>query len=299
MKKFILSIVSITAMFCSTSFGQLKVNTDGTAQVHYGNWTGGLKVGYGTMPGNNFMSTLYPVSNWWGALGTSSNEFGFAYIDHIYYGVQTQTSDIRLKKNIQPMGSVLSKINSLKTYTYNYNISPEKLKNLPDQIKEEKTREKIGLMAQDVQKVFPQLVYQGDSGYLSLDYVGMVPILLEAIKEQQIQIEALKFQLDKTTKSDKAREEYVMQTTASHLVQNNPNPFTTSTEISYSAATTAKSVSIILFDMAGTLIKTYDNLATGEGSIIVDGGALNAGMYMYSLIVDGVELDNKRMILTK
>ena len=54
--------------------------------------------------------------------------------------------------------------------------------------------EKIGLLAQEVQKAFPELVKQaGDAeGTLSVNYQGMIPVLINAIKEQQKQIDELK-----------------------------------------------------------------------------------------------------------
>ena len=51
--------------------------------------------------------------------------------------------------------------------------------------------------------------------------------------------------------------------------------------------------------MQGTLLKTVNLSNTGKGSIIINGGELNAGMYMYSLVANGKEIDTKRMILTK
>lgn len=46
-------------------------------------------------------------------------------------------------------------------------------------------------------------------------------------------------------------------------------------------------------------MKTYDSLNKMNGAILINGGAFKAGMYMYSLIADGKEIDTKRMILTK
>jgi glutathione S-transferase len=62
--------------------------------------------------------------------------------------------------------------------------------------------QQIGLLAQEVQKVYPQLVKQTSEGYLSINYNGMIPVLLEALKEQceilkeqQKQIDELKQRL--------------------------------------------------------------------------------------------------------
>ena len=46
------------------------------------------------------------------------------------------------------------------------------------------TKEKIGLSAQEVQLVYPELVKEDSRGYLSVNYIGLVPVLVEAIKEQ-------------------------------------------------------------------------------------------------------------------
>ena len=62
------------------------------------------------------------------------------------------------------------------------------------------TVEQIGLLAQEVQKNYPQLVKQNDKGELSVNYSGLVPVLLEGIKEQQKQMETLKQQLNEQRK---------------------------------------------------------------------------------------------------
>lgn len=49
----------------------------------------------------------------------------------------------------------------------------------------------IGLIAQEVKAVLPQVVSRGSDGYLSVDYGRLTPVLVEAIKEQQSQVEAL------------------------------------------------------------------------------------------------------------
>ncbi|MFN3329287.1 MAG: tail fiber domain-containing protein, partial [Fervidobacterium pennivorans] len=52
-------------------------------------------------------------------------------------------------------------------------------------------RRQIGFIAQDVEKVFPELVFEDSEGIKSLDYSKFTPVLLQAIKEQQQQIEKL------------------------------------------------------------------------------------------------------------
>jgi len=95
-------------------------------------------------------------------------------------GDLTINSDARLKSNIMTLGSTLSKLLLIdgKSYTMKANESVSK----------------IGLLAQEVQKSFPELVKQANDtkGTLSINYQGMVPVLINAIKEQQAQIKILK-----------------------------------------------------------------------------------------------------------
>ena len=67
-----------------------------------------------------------------------------------------------------------------------------------DSLKPDVNRQ-FGFIAQDFQKIFPELIYEDSKGYLSIDYVSMIPVLIEAIKTQQIQIEDLKKQLESIT----------------------------------------------------------------------------------------------------
>jgi Chaperone of endosialidase/Head domain of trimeric autotransporter adhesin len=95
-------------------------------------------------------------------------------------GTLIQNSDMRLKKNIHPLSNTLSNINQLNGYSYNWK----------DESADPSLQ--IGLLAQEIQKVYPQLVKENEKGTLSVNYMGMVPVLLEAIKEQQQQIDELK-----------------------------------------------------------------------------------------------------------
>jgi len=53
----------------------------------------------------------------------------------------------------------------------------------------EKTR--LGFIAQDLKAIFPELVDEDKDGYMYVDYVGLIPVLVESVKEQQAQIDEL------------------------------------------------------------------------------------------------------------
>ena len=99
--------------------------------------------------------------------------------DIIAYG---SPSDKRLKENIKPIESALDKVSKLQGVTFDWKESDSIL-----DIKED-----IGFIAQDVQKVIPELVRENEDGMLSMRHQGIAPILLEAIKELKAEIDLLK-----------------------------------------------------------------------------------------------------------
>ena len=136
----------------------------------------------GTNPGVAFVVGNGDVNSSTGRAGDNpSNAFIVNYDGTATLsGDLTVNSDMRLKSNIASLGSTLSKLLLIdgKSYT----------------MKSNEAIEKIGLLAQEVQKAFPELVKQaGDAeGTLSVNYQGMIPVLINAIKEQQKQIDELK-----------------------------------------------------------------------------------------------------------
>ena len=118
-----------------------------------------------------------------------------------YYDIIAYASDKRLKHNIQPIENALAKVNSLNGMTYQWNELGRQHGWEPDmEIRE------AGVFAQDVQVVLPEAVrlapFDNDKGvsksgenFLTVKYEKIVPLLIEAIKEQQTQIEELKSQI--------------------------------------------------------------------------------------------------------
>ena len=82
------------------------------------------------------------------------------------------------------------------------------------------------------------------------------------------------------------------------LFQNAPNPFTERTQINYYLTEGVKEAAIYIYNMNGVQIESFNLQQKGHGTISINGGLLQAGMYMYSLIADGQAIDTKTMILT-
>lgn len=84
----------------------------------------------------------------------------------------------------------------------------------------------------------------------------------------------------------------------SELFQNTPNPFSDNTVIKYVIPQDAQNANLLIYDMNGKQIEQFVLTQKGMGSIVLEGSYLEAGMYLYSLIVDSKVIDVKRMILT-
>ena len=99
-------------------------------------------------------------------------------------GTLTQLSDARLKKDIIPIKNALAGLNKLNAYNY-YWIDETKDKDL-----------QTGLLAQEVEQVYPQLVKKNNDGLLSVNYSGFIPLLIKGMQEQQQTIDDLKKEVD-------------------------------------------------------------------------------------------------------
>jgi len=102
-------------------------------------------------------------------------------------------SDIRFKKNIAPIRNALKKIMALNGFSYLLRTDE-----FPQMNFDKKTQ--FGLIAQEVEKVLPEIVYSLDNGYKALDYTRIIPFLVEGMKEQQRMIEEQQQQINELMK---------------------------------------------------------------------------------------------------
>lgn len=99
-------------------------------------------------------------------------------------GDVTAFSDARVKTNVQTIENALDKTLALRGVSYNRTDSDD-------------TRTKIGVIAQETLEVVPEVVNQDNAGMYNVSYGNMTALLIEAIKEQQVQIEELKLEVKK------------------------------------------------------------------------------------------------------
>jgi hypothetical protein len=167
-------------------------------------------------------------------------------------------------------------------------------------------------MASEMSVQFPELVETDVDGNKYINYVEMVPILVTAINELYTIMnsrETLERQVHggangdmlmsgaKGTKAGTSTMEITDET--AKLYQNTPNPFSEETIIEYYVPVDAHSASLYVFTLSGELLQSLPIGSFGHGSVTISGSTLQAGMYVYSLVVDGQMVDTKRMILTK
>jgi trimeric autotransporter adhesin len=99
-------------------------------------------------------------------------------------GTFTNPSDIRFKKNFSKINNSLANLLKINGLYYDYDLVkfPEK---------QFSSKRQIGLIAQEVEKLYPELVQTDTNGYKSVDYIKLTPILIEAIKELNSKVELL------------------------------------------------------------------------------------------------------------
>ena len=160
-------------------------------------------------------------------------------------------------------------------------------------------RRHFGIDDEERRNIYPDLVLEGQDGYLSVNYVELVPILIRSIQE-------LKQELDEVKGEAKAKTRSVSNESASfsalpignRLYQNTPNPFKEQTVIRFNLADDIQNAAICIFDMTGKTLKKLP-ISSGMESVSIGGYELGEGMFLYSLVVNGQEVDTKRMIISK
>jgi hypothetical protein len=187
---------SVTGTFNALGGATTNATGLGVYGVHLSATGAGLGV-YGISNSSDATGVLGQVPTtgaWLGYGGYFTG--GLGYEDGLY-----NLSDSRVKKNVLPLNSALSKLLQLNGYTYQYSDAAGMNKN-------DKTY--IGFVAQEVKSIFPEAVAEklrkstnevaGKSGdasafgketYNVVDYVSLIPVLVEAIKEQEARIKGL------------------------------------------------------------------------------------------------------------
>ena len=161
-----------------------------------------------------------------------------------------------------------------------------------------------GLNINAMREMFPDLVITATDGRVYVDYMRMIPLLISAISELKAQIDTpissgpILSPMNDDLETASANTLGIDVVTPK-LYQNAPNPFNSVTTIKYALPQDVNNAMLYVYDLQGVQKHAIEITERGENSVNITASKLPAGMYIYTLIADGKEIDTKRMILTK
>jgi len=310
-------IVSVFTIVSIKGYSQLKVNSSGkvginktspSCQLHvYGDFC--IEDGSSIFFDNSDLYTgtyasLGKQYYWWDELWAWSPNF---YNYPIYH------SDIKLKKDIEDIGNTLDKLINLRPVSYKLFSKKEYSESIgkdSNYVLPNESIKQVGLIAQEVQNIFPEIVSRVDSQYLGIKYMELIPLLIKALQEQQEIIEDLSARIEtiendccnsdsKTKSAPYSPSNENTDTGVAKLYQNQPNPFSSETTIRFEIPLEVVDAQLYICNMNGTLLKTININQRGIGNAVIRNNELAAGMYLYSLVNDGKIIDTKQMLLTE
>ncbi|MEO8068220.1 MAG: tail fiber domain-containing protein [Flavobacteriales bacterium] len=280
-----------------------RATGSGSQDVAYGLW-GEADASYNSTSGGRYgvyAEAAVAAKSWAGYLNG----------DFYYTGSFTSSSDANLKSNIEELDGASVLLNQLEPKTFEFNTVAFSQINLP-------TGPQMGLIAQDVQNVLPQLVHNGGhpgkrdaSGnmivapidYLTLDYVSLIPLLIAGFKEQQAVISDLQDQVNGCCTEGMAPEGgtggigYIdntqsasgatRQLSTDELVVT-PNPFTENPTISYRIGTGGRAQLRVTSASSRDMGVLFDaGTEAGQHSMVWNTEGMAPGLYLLTLTVDG------------
>ncbi|MDR2963289.1 MAG: tail fiber domain-containing protein [Bacteroidales bacterium] len=224
----------------------------------------------------------------------------------IRVGSTVYSSDERLKINIKNVSLETEKLYKLQGKSYTKTTIPTR------EIETKDTTQffEYGYLAQELQQIFPELVSQDSEGYYAINYVALIPVIVEALKEQQKTIITLQQKLEnkelsatlKSSEVSATQEMYLSEsgnTEMLKLYQNAPNPFNERTTVKCYVPEHFQKVQLCVYTMQGVQVQCISITERGNVSIEIKASTLSSGIYSYVLLADGIASETKQMILTK
>jgi hypothetical protein len=236
-------------------------------------------------------STLLPSSDNTRTLGSAANRWNAVWATD----GTINTSDAREKTNIRDLVYGLKEILQLHPVSFHWKNNMSE-------------GNKLGLLAQEIQKVLPEVVRDYDyvtdektgqatkvkTERLGLAYSDIIPVLIHAIQEQQAEIEKLKVLIQNS--SGEEHNNMGTSTAGFSLSQNKPNPVRELTTIHYTSSD--KNMQLVIFDARGMMMQQH-LLRDASGSVQVDCSNLADGTYTYVLKAGEKIILSKKMVVIK
>lgn len=239
---------------------------------------------------------------------SADSKYQFIVYGRGYATTSWNSSDRRFKNDIASIEKPMEIVRQLRGVTYGYNQSEFPKMHFDD-------GRSYGFIAQELQKVMPELVREDDEGYLAVNYDGVIPVLVNALQEQD---EVVDRQNEEIANLRREVEEIKALITGNgigkagadassdlntddraQLFQNQPNPFGGVTTIPYYLPQNVRNAQLQVFTIEGQEVVRMELSDRGNAEVTLDGNLLNAGIYTYSLIVDGQRYQTKRMVVAQ
>lgn len=161
------------------------------------------------------------------------------------------------------------------------------------------SKKHYALSAEELEDVFPELVYTNADKSKSINYVEMIPLLLQSINELRSEVAKLKEENNKYSNKKMATDIKDCIESPIELSQNKPNPWNESTEITLSVPESFKNAIVLFFDLKGKQVFEQKLYTSGEQSLKFYAKDFTPGIYIYSLVVDGNLVASKKMLVLK
>jgi hypothetical protein len=218
-------------------------------------------------------------------------------------------SDEKLKQNIKDFSGAMDIITRLHPRQYEFRKDENyQIMNLPQGTH-------FGLIAQDVEKLLPNLVKETkfftsksnpsrseelkntpDIEFKALNYTELIPVIIKGMQEQQQIIHDLQQKNDQLQQQMNELKQMILvssnsskvtsNTSAARLLQNAPNPFDQNTTIQCYVPVSVKQSRLLVYNAGGQLIKSF-TLNNGMNKVTINAGSLSSGQYTYTLFADG------------
>ena len=281
---------------CGRSFGVYGIAGNSTSGWNYGV--------YGTLVGNNNGAGVFGSSvNLDGGIDTQGRYAGFfrgdvKSTDVIFATTFTSSSDYRLKENIESVRSEcvddLMKLNVVR-----YNLKPRTVDSGDTAVTQMNfytnesgilDRIHYGLIAQELQDIYPDLVYEGGDGYLSVNYIELIPLLIQSIQSLKDEVDQLKTN-QKSSKRISITSSNQMEKSISSI--NKISVSVDAATIICYITSSVKNANVFIYDTKGNQV--YNSNIKDRGRIEIDFNdfTLDDGVYVCSLLTDD-NMDSRR-----
>jgi hypothetical protein len=187
------AILELSSEVATRTEGILIIE-QGNEKWFFGQIGGSFTIGFptGSYPPDHWSSSkLYIKTDGNVGIGTVSPSYKLDVAGSAHASSFPVSSDIRFKKNLEKLENVLPRLNNVSVYKFDWNELYQRL-GRSDGMRH------IGVIAQEIEKEFPELVSEWEQDgvkYKAVDYSRLSAVLLEAIKEQQKEIEELKSEI--------------------------------------------------------------------------------------------------------